>query len=165
MDVLFDYWPIVGFASFFVVALLFSLLFRRRTPLPYEMRPALLTRSELQFLTVLREAVDDRWDISPMVRMADILRVREEANQRQSWQNRILAKHIDFLLCDSGSMEIKLAIELDDRSHRRTDRVTRDAFVNKAFAAADVPLIRVPVRREYDPETLRATIDKRIAAA
>ena len=43
MDVLFDYWPIVGFASFFVVALLFSLLFRRRTPLPYEMRPALLT--------------------------------------------------------------------------------------------------------------------------
>ena len=162
MDALLDYWPVLGFAIFFVLALLVTQFFRRRTPMPYEMRSSLLTRSELQFLAVLREAVGDRWNISPMVRMADIIRVREGTNKRQSWQNRILAKHIDFLLCDSGSMEIKLAIELDDRSHRRADRVARDAFVNKAFASAHLPLMRVPVSRDYNSEDLRATIDEQI---
>ncbi len=36
-----------------------------------------------------------------------------EVTKPQSWADRIHAKHIDFLLCDSGTMEAELAVELD----------------------------------------------------
>ncbi len=73
-----------------------------------------------------------------MVRIADLIRVRPKPPKWQSWQNRIHAKHIDFVLCDPETMEAKLAIELDDASHNRRDRVERDKFVDGALSAAGV---------------------------
>jgi hypothetical protein len=38
---------------------------------------------------------------------------------------------------------------LDDKSHKRADRVTRDDFVEKALAGDGGPLARFPVQRAY----------------
>lgn len=55
--------------------------------------------------------------------------------------NKIKAKHVDFVLCDSIQIQPLLAIELDDRSHQRKDRQDRDIFVDKAFRSAGVPIV------------------------
>lgn len=150
------------FAVLIAVALI--ALFRlRETAPPYEKRKSLLTDSELQFYDVLRDAAGD-WSICAMVRIADLIRVRKKTQKRQAWLNRILAKHVDFVLCDPATMEALLAIELDDKSHERPERQERDRFVNDAFAAAGLPLLRVPVQPEYDVDGLRKAIDQSLQA-
>jgi very-short-patch-repair endonuclease len=158
-----DYWPILIAIAAIVAAVLIGLsALGDRKRLPYEKRTSLLTQSELAFYRVLQEAVDGRWAIHTMVRMADLIRVRPETPKFQAWQNRIHAKHIDFLLCDQGTLEAKLALELDDRSHLRPDRARRDLFVNQALSDAGLPLLRVDVQKDYDVEQLRQTISKQI---
>lgn len=62
------------------------------------------------------------------------------------------------MLCDPKTLKPILAIELDDSSHRRPDRQERDAFVEKVFETARLPLARVPVRAAYDTRELAAIL-------
>lgn len=142
-----------------VVAFALLALLRRAAPPPYAKRKSLLTAAERRFHGVLRKAAEG-WTIFAMVRIADLLEVASDAPQRQAWLNRILSKHIDFVLCDGETLEAVLAIELDDRSHERADRIARDQFVDRAFAAAQLPLLRVKVEPEYDEGALRKKIRK-----
>lgn len=41
-------------------------------------------------------------------------------------------------------------MELDDSSHQRPDRDARDRDVNRILEIAELPLLRVLVRRTYD---------------
>lgn len=62
---------------------------------------------------------------------------------------KIDRKHVDFLLCDPKILRPLAGIELDDKSHQRGDRQARDEFVEHVFQAANLPLIRIPVRNSY----------------
>ena len=55
-------------------------------------------------------------------------------------------------------MKPVLAIELDDTSHQRKPRQTRDELVDQAFAAAGLPILHVKCRQAYAPEELRQQI-------
>lgn len=127
---------------------------------PYQKRPSLVTQAELRFLRTLQAAVGGSWAVFAMVRMADLLKVPGDVPGAQSFRNKIFGKHIDFVLCDNDSMELRLAIELDDSSHSRSDRQERDVFVNEALRSAGLPLLRVPVAENYDKIELRKTIDQ-----
>lgn len=150
---------IIGIGSLLLLA---RQMFRSARP-PYEQRPSLLTKTELVFYHSLLEAVGDQWLIAPMVRMADLIKVKSGAPKRQAWLNRILAKHIDFVLCEHGTLCLTLAIELDDRSHERPDRIERDQFVDAALRAAALPILRIQVESEYDANDLRKKIRDKIA--
>lgn len=50
---------------------------------------------------------------------------------------------------------VRMAIELDDRTHQREDRLRRDTFVEKVLKQAGVPLIRIPAARAYDAQAIR----------
>ena len=163
VDLVIAFWPALLIFGAVFLALLLGKLLLRDTGLPYEKRPSLLTQAELKFLDALRQAVSDRWSICAMVRMADLIKVRPRSTQYQSWQNKILAKHIDFVLCDPETMEALLAIELDDSSHQRSDRVERDQFVDAALAAAGLPILRVPVTGQYEVRQLESSISDSIA--
>ena len=84
---------------------------------------------------------------------------------RQKYQNYINAKHIDFVLCDPDTVRQLLAIELDDSSHQRSDRRSRDIFVDDALRAAGLPLLRVPARQSYNPAELQTRIQQSITGA
>jgi very-short-patch-repair endonuclease len=127
--------------------------------LPYKKRESLVTKTELAFFHRLCEAVGDDWHVVAMVRLADLIRVKKGTASFQAWQNKIHAKHIDFVLCDWETLNIELAIELDDSSHQRKDRIERDEFVDAALDSCQLPLLRVPVADGYNPKKLRAAID------
>jgi hypothetical protein len=80
-------------------------------------------------------------------------------------RNRIDRKHVDFVLADDLSLQPLCGIELDDRSHQRPDRRERDRFVEAVFAATGLPLVRVPLRADYDPDKLAAELRTAIAEA
>jgi hypothetical protein len=67
-------------------------------------------------------------------------------------------KHVDFLLCDPRTMRPLIGLELDDRSHQRSDRQERDEFVEQVFAAARLPQVRVPAKWAYHPQEMNSLI-------
>lgn len=119
----------------------------------YALRDDFLSPAEASFFHVLRQAVPDHALIFPKVRLADLVYAPQQESRHAAWQ-RINRKHVDFVLCDAATLRPLAALELDDRSHRRPDRLERDAFVDRVFAAANLPLLHIPARRSYDPRAL-----------
>ncbi len=79
-------------------------------------------------------------------------------NENMTYFSRIAQKHLDFLVCDSATMKPLLGIELDDSSHKQENRQERDDFVDRVFEAAGLPLLRLPVQREYNTKEVAAKI-------
>jgi hypothetical protein len=68
-------------------------------------------------------------------------------------------KHIDFVLSDRDTLQVHCLVELDDGSHQSADRRRRDAFVDRACAAAGVPLLRFPAKAGYSVQSVRAALE------
>ena len=130
----------------------------RDGPLPYERRGVLLSPAEINFLRSLQMAAREDWLIFSMVRLADIIKVRPKTRKFQSWNGRIQGKQLDFVLCDFETLDIKLAIELEDGT-TPADRGRQSRFVNTALAAAGVPLLRVKVQEKYETAVLRKDLE------
>jgi hypothetical protein len=130
--------------------------------LPYVRKDFLLTRAERAFFDVLRIAVDGRMLIFAKVRLADLVFLPKGTEKRQIHFNRVQSKHVDFVLCDPKSVRPLLAIELDDSSHDRADRVARDEFVDDVMAAAGLPMLHVKARAAYNAADLRNEIAGKI---
>lgn len=126
--------------------------------LPYRVRDDFLSPAERSFFGVLQRSVNGRAVVFAKVRVADLIYVRRGEGKTRH-QNRINSKHIDFVLCSLDSVRPLAAIELDDSSHQRKDRIVRDDFLESVFEAAELPLIRFPVRRQYDIREVSEQID------
>lgn len=158
-ELLLQNWPLILFAFVSVVLLIMALASLRDGPLPYERRGVLLSPAEVSFLRSLQLAVREDWLVFSMVRMADIIKVRPKTRKTSFWQGRIQNKHLDFVLCDYETLEVKLAIELDDDTPSRPDNSQRDKFVNTALHAAGLPLIRIKPEAKYETAALRKDIE------
>lgn len=121
--------------------------------LPYALRDDFLSPAELNFFRVLRHVTGDHLLICPKVALGDLFFVKRP-NENQTFRNRIDRKHVDFVLLHPKSMRPVFAIELDDKSHDRLDRMERDEFVNEVFEAANLPLVRVRAQNTYDTRQL-----------
>jgi very-short-patch-repair endonuclease len=150
---------------FTVVAIVASVLVGRHKPAsPYERHRRFLTPAERSFFGVLRQTVGERYLVFAKVRVADLLSVRKGTSERQAHLNRIISKHVDFVLCDPREVSPLLMIELDDSSHQEQRRQVRDEFLDQAFAGAGLPLLRVIASPTYDQGTLSAAIAERISS-
>ena len=130
--------------------------------LPYRTRDNFLSPAELSFYHVLLSLIWREAVVCPKVRLADVFFVaRPEENLR--YYNRIVQKHLDFLVCEPRTMRPLVGIELDDASHRRTDRGERDLYVERVFEAAGLPLVRIPVRVGYTRDELVKALGPHLA--
>jgi hypothetical protein len=123
---------------------------------PFSRRKHLLTKNELSFYEVLRSAMYD-YVVFAKVRLADLIDANERHRHWQANFSRICAKHIDFVICNDDSKPV-IAIEVDDKSHERADRVARDSDVDRLFQAVGFPLIRMPMQTTYDFEQVRKLV-------
>jgi predicted RNA-binding Zn-ribbon protein involved in translation (DUF1610 family) len=126
---------------------------------PYHLRDDFLSRAELSFFLVLKNAVSDKALICTKVDLGDLFYVM--SNNRSKYRiytNKIDRKHVDYLLCDLKTVRPLLGIELDDKSHQKSERQARDKFVEKVFMAAKLPLVRIPVQRSYTISELESLL-------
>ncbi len=131
---------------------------------PYQKEPTLFTPAERSFLGVLEQAIGNEVRIMGKVRVADVLKVRPglDAKARQSAFNRIQSKHLDFVACDPNDLSIRFAVELDDKSHDRTDRQNRDSFLDEAMEKAGLPIIRFVAKKGYSVQEVSDAIAGRL---
>ncbi len=129
---------------------------------PYHLRDDFLSPAEYNFYLVLNKVVSEWAVVCPKVSLGDLFYVKvNDYGQRLAYKNKIDRKHIDFLLCEPQTVRPLVGIELDDRSHQREDRQKRDEFVESVFAAAKLPLVRIPVQRAYNVSELNTLLRQR----
>lgn len=126
-----------------------------KEPLPFRLRDDFLSTAEYSFYQVLKSMMGSYFTICPKVSLSDIFYVINP-NENNGFYNKINRKHVDFLICDTQTIKPRFAIELDDKSHNRQDRIERDDFVNELFETANLPLLRIPVRQTYNTTELGA---------
>lgn len=153
----FDQYIVLAIFLFILLAIIIFL--RKKPPLKYKKIKNIFTKSERLFYHILVQAIGDRYIVFAKVRAADLL-LPISAKDRSRWRsafNKVACKHFDYVLCDEG-LEIVAAIELDDASHNRSDRVERDIFIEWACKSAGLPLVRIKTAKHYDKNELRRTI-------
>lgn len=134
----------------------------------YQRQATLYSPAERTFLAALGQAVAGQpVAIYGKVRVADLLTPAKTAYRRTWWNafRQISSKHIDFVLVHPETSAILVAIELDDRSHDRAERRTRDQFLDRAFREAGMPLIRIKAQRGYATDSLREAIRRGLVTA
>ena len=164
-ELLLQNWQLVAGGLVAAVVLVVAFFSLRSAPYPYERRGVMLGPAEINFFRTLQSAVREDWISLSMVRLTDVIKVRPKTRQHQIWQSRIFGKHIDFVVCDCETLEVKLAIELEDISQRRAERKARDRFVNTALTAAGLPLLRVKVEEKYETSAIRKDIEDALGIA
>jgi hypothetical protein len=150
-------WPVAALVLIALVLVL-AWLSRRLAGLPYRRVDPFLSEAERSFFGVLRRVAGNNRVVFVKVRMFDLLTVPGDAARRQSHVNRIMSKHVDFVVCDAARLIPLVAIELDDRSHDSAARLRRDALVDRAFAAAGLPLVHVRAKRSYVTADIEALL-------
>lgn len=109
----------------------------------YKAKPYLMTYVENKCYHALVQAVGETCYVFPQVHLSAIIDHKVEG---QSWKgafSHINQKSVDFVLCDKRYLSPKLAIELDDRTHERPDRIDRDGEVERVLEQAGLPLLRL----------------------
>ena len=133
---------------------------KKTGPPKYRIRGPLLSAAERSFYGVLKQAIENSFDIHAKVRIADIL-TPVKGNTKSAWQqafNRISAKHFDFVLCKPETLEVVAVIELNDSSHKAKSRASRDEFVSSACESAKLRLIMFPARSSYSVAEIRGLV-------
>ena len=128
----------------------------------FELRPYLLSKGENAFLPALEQAIGNQFRIAMKVRLGDLVGVPGNGSEVITVHNKIRQKHVDFVLCTNSAVKPVLAIELDDSSHDRPDRIERDAYLDACLECAGLPICHVRCRQAYDVEQLAADINARI---
>lgn len=116
--------------------------------------------AERSFLGVLDQAVGDDFRVFGKVRIADVVAVNPQLDggDRQSAQNRINAKHVDFVPCSKDDLSVAAAIELNDRSHQKNKTKARDEVVADICRSIGLPLLQIPAHRQYSVNELRSRL-------
>ena len=113
----------------------------------------LLSNPEQILFYRLREALPEHI-ILAQTQMSRFLTVADSGKGRQSALNKILMKSADFLVCKKDFSVIAV-IELQDETHRRSNRQKSDEFKRAALGSASLPLIEYNVKNMPSVEEIR----------
>lgn len=127
---------------------------------PYALRDDFLSSAEYSFYKVMRQALDKEIIICPKVGLKDIFFVNsKDKSTFMTYHNKIDRKHVDFLLCDAETMKPICGVELDDSSHQKESRITRDEFVDKLFKVSKLQLLRFKNKKSYSLSEIKDQLD------
>lgn len=114
-----------------------------------------LTEIEKKLYFRLKEALPNHIVLA-QVSLYSILKV-ESRDEYMKYFNKISRKSLDFLVCDQD-FDVVAAIELDDSSHERAERIKADYEKDTALRSAGVRIIRWPVKNFPSVSTIRQDV-------
>jgi Protein of unknown function (DUF2726) len=68
-------------------------------------------------------------------------------------------KSVDFVICDKEFRTV-VAIELDDKTHERPDRIERDEIVEGLFKEAGIRLVRIRSQSPFSVQELANSLKR-----
>lgn len=108
----------------------------------YTAKPAVMTPSEILFFKRLSSVAEGKYIVFPQIHISAFIDFKVKGQNWKAAFRHINGKSVDYLLCDINTLHPKYAVELDDWTHTRNDRVERDIEVERILQQAGVPLVR-----------------------
>jgi hypothetical protein len=134
--------------------------------LPYEKKLSQVTESEKVFYKVLDQVVAGRYDIQRQVLLSTLVNITSKnyvdystGREFNPDRSKIDRKTIDFVLFNKGDLSPYVAIELDDASHLRIDRIKRDKLVENILAETGIRLIRIKNSYSYSADNIKQALN------
>jgi len=124
----------------------------------YKKRNFFMTRAEHECYDALISAVGDEYLIFAQVHLPTLVDNKVVGQNWRGALRHISEKSVDFVLCDKAYISPKLAIELDDKTHERPERQSRDREVERILQDAGVPLLRLENHGRFNPSELAQKI-------
>jgi very-short-patch-repair endonuclease len=125
-----------------------------------------MTKTENDFLKILKSILHERYQIFPQVHLTALL--DEKMVKGQNWKaafRHINGKSVDFVVCDIEYARPMTAIELDDPSHDTEERRSRDLEVECIFDKANIPLLRFRNHKNMSREAIANLIGEAIRSS
>lgn len=118
----------------------------KNNPIRYKKKFNLMNKTESALFFELQNQLPKNYHIFPNMRLADIVETINDSGYYESKKrnNKIMPKHIDFVICDSFFKPI-IAIELNGKSHNNYERMEKDEEKKEILKEANLPLITVKV--------------------
>jgi very-short-patch-repair endonuclease len=151
----------VIFGAFILLGLLNSAGRRRITDADEKYSAKnLLSENEKKWFAAFKEAFPNA-HVLAQVALNQL--VKAEGARWRSAKNKIDPRSIDFVLL-SPDLNVLMAVEIDDKSHRLEKRRADDEKKNKALRDAGIILMRFPALPIPTGENLKKTVVETIAA-
>ncbi len=126
------------------------------THLDYKKIFSILSSTEKAFLETLEPLLSQSFRVFVKVRLADLIQIQSPPPTAATRQMlaKIGATTVDFVICNAQDLSVAGIIDLENKAYTSGDPEMPDAFIDKAAAAAGLPLLRLPARLQYDAEEL-----------
>lgn len=124
---------------------------KQRKQYKYTAKLSIMTKSEVAFYDKLQKILGQKFYIVPQAHLGTFL---DHKVPGQNWKGAfsvINRKSVDFLICEKETSKPVIAIELDDWTHSKADRIDRDNLVNQIINDAGLLLVRFK-EGEWDSE-------------
>lgn len=110
----------------------------------YQAKPFLTDRERRFYRDLSQGLSGTSLQVMAQVRLADVVQTAPGLSRADALSlfRRISRWHCDFVILDVRSFTVKAIVELDDRTHLRSERQRRDAIFNVVVAQAGIPLLR-----------------------
>lgn len=126
----------------------------------YRAKEHLMTRTEEEFFDLLTETVFEKYYVFPQIHLSALL---DHKIKGQNWKGafaHINGKSVDHVLCDKHTLKPVYAIELDDYTHKKEDRMKRDERVEEIFANTEISLVRFTSIRTIGSDDIIAKLSR-----
>lgn len=122
----------------------------------YKKKGPLLTGQESAFYNALITAVGQHGVVMSKVNLAHV--ITPMATDKKQWfiaNNRIAKSYFDYVVCDPRTLEVRVAIELDNGKELDKGKVDRQKLLIHVCKSAGVPLIGANIKHSYQVSRLR----------
>lgn len=109
----------------------------------YYAKSYIMTSRENECFKILNEIFSSKWFVVPQVHLSALLDYRVKGQNWNAAFRHINGKSVDFVLIGKESYKVICAIELDDSTHSKPDRMERDVEIERMFKEAKIPLARI----------------------
>jgi hypothetical protein len=118
-----------------------------------------MSPAESSFLNALQQAVGPSCTIAAKIRTSNLFD-GDSTPEKKTSHASFYETLIDFVIYHPSESRILCAIELDENSRSRPDRLMRDSFLTELFESKQIPLLRVPISWTYYPQGIRDELQK-----
>lgn len=155
------FWIMTIVSVALIIFCLFALFYKPKEKIKlnarYERKGTMLSRPEYDFLMKLREIAPDKYEVVPQVALINVI----DKKTNTSYRNELF-RVCDYCFVDRDTFAPLLLVELNDRSHLRSDRQDRDAKVAAICADARLPLVTFWLDGDLSYPTVRRVVLKAI---
>lgn len=129
----------------------------------FKKKGPLMNMQESAFYNALITAVGQHGVVMSKVNMTNI--VTPLATDKKQWfiaNNRIAKSYFDYVVCDPRTLQVRVAIELDDGRALDKGKIERQKLLMHVCKSSGIPLIGTSVKHSYQVGKLRRLLASHI---